>query len=660
MSARDHIRQSLSAVTPLTGGCILLALIYLIEFYTGVSGSVGYVLTVLLILWFSWSNPYVSWIGVLATLLMVAGFFMIENNTYIAIVINRLLAIVTIWIAVIFVNRYRKLAEDEVVRKHQLQALFENASEGMIFTDSMGKIVRVNPAAEKMFGYNPGELVGKEIEVLVPDKFMRSHVRQRTELFHDPKPRPKGSGRELQARRRDGMEFDTEISLSYFLDRKQVFYIAFIVDISERKKQEKLIEANVANIKKLNFELDGKVKQRTSELETALIKLASTNTDLVREIAERTNIEERLVKSQQLYSAIARNFPEGVIGVLNREMKYVLADGQELKKIGFSSCNPLDQPIFGTENAALTAYAEAMLSGVFQGEPASFDIDLRDQAYNLIAVPLPDGEMHVNEILVVIKNITERKMAERKLVKTIEKEKELGALKSRFVTMASHEFRTPLSTMLSSVFLLQNYTGDKYEAQKKTHLERIKRSIQTLTELMNDFLSIGSLDEGGQIKVSYSRVEINSFLKDLVGELHSIKKPGQQIDFSFAGQDATLMMDRVILTNILRNLVSNAVKYSPDETSIKVSCSLAVDYLIISIEDHGIGIPDQEQPEIFKRFYRAENVTNIQGTGLGLNLVKKYVKLLNGTIAFKSKVNEGTTFTLTLPVRFEEETEMAN
>jgi PAS domain S-box-containing protein len=660
MQAHDNMRRFVSALTPLTGGCILLALIYLVEYYSGVSGSVGYVLTVLLILWFSWSNRYIGWIGVVATVLMVGGFFMIDNNTYIAILINRLLAIATIWIAVIFVSRYRKLVEDEVVRKHQLQALFENATEGMIFTNALGKIVRVNPAAERMFGYETGELVGKEIEVLVPDKLMKSHVGQRAALFHNPKSRPKSSGRELPARRKDGKEFDTEISLSFFRDRDQVFYIAFIVDISERKKQEQIIEANVASIRRLNLDLDGKVKQRTLELETALRDLESTNVDLTHEIAERRNIEERLVKSQQLYSEIARNFPEGVIGVLNRDMRYILADGQELKNIGFSVINPLGEPLFGRENTALTAQAETMIAGVFQGEGVSFDLDLKEQSYNLIAVPLPDVGEQVHEILIVVKNITERKMAERKLLSAIEKEKELGALKSRFVTMASHEFRTPLSTMLSSVFLLQNYTGEKYETQKKVHLDKIKRSIETLTEMMNDFLSIGSLEEGGRIKVAYSRVQINSFLKELVSDLHSLKKPGQQVSFSFSGEDVALMTDRVILTNIIRNLVSNAVKYSPAEASIRVNCTVEANKLMISVEDEGIGIPENEQSEIFKRFYRAENAANIQGTGLGLNIVKKYLKLLDGTIEFVSKVNEGATFTVTLPVRLEQETAMAN
>lgn len=643
------MRLSFSSLTPFTGGFFLLVLIFLIEHYTGVSCSGGYVLTVLFTLWFSWGNRYTSALGFFATLLLVAGFFTIEDSTELAIAVNRGLSVLTIWLAVIFANRYRVLFEEDAVQERQLQALFDNATEGIIFTDSRGDIVRANPAAEKMFGYEPDELQGKKIEVLVPDRYMKDHVRERERLLRAPEAKPKGFGRELLARHKSGTEFTSEISLSFFHDHKQVFYIAFVVDISERKKQEQLIAANIENIKRLNSALDAKVKLRTSELEIALHKLERGNRDLMREVAERRKIDERLKKSQQLYTAIARNFPEGVIGVLDKDMRYVLAEGQELEKIGFTDENPIGQGLFSKGNHALTQNVERLIKNVFRGERVSFDVEVKENVYNLVSVPLPDVEGAVNEILVVMKNITASKLAQRELERAIKKEKELSNLKSRFVTMASHEFRTPLSTMLSSVFLLENYTREKYELQKQVHLERIRRSIQTLTEVMNDFLSIGRLEEG-EIRAVYSEVDVKRFMNDAVAELNAIKKPGQQIASEFFGSECFIMIDRQMVNNILRNLVSNAVKYSPEGALIRLSTTVRNGELKIAVEDEGMGIPEEDQPEIFKRFYRAENVTNIQGTGLGLNIVKKYLKLLNGTIRFHSKVNEGTTFTVRIPV----------
>lgn len=643
------MRRFLSSLSPFSGG-LLLAVMFFIEYYTGVSNSVFYVLVVLVILWYSWETPFVTWAGIMASAFIVTGFFVIDNSTHPSILVNRVMAITTVWLSVIFVNRYKKLSENEDVQKRQLQALFDNATEGVIFTSSQGEIVRINPAAEKMFGYQTGELLGQRIEALVPDRFVKNHLGARKNLFQRPVNKPKGSGRELEAKCKSGKEFVAEISLSYFFDRQEVFYIAFIVDISDRKKQEAIIQANVNSIKRLNEALDAKVKQRTSELEVTLRKLELTNSRLTSEIAERKKAEEHLIKSKQLYTAIAKNFPEGVIGVLDKDLRYLLAEGKELQTIGFIHSNPVGERLFNDEDPEIIANAEEKMANVFHGESVSFDLDLKNNVYNLIAAPLPDAQNQIHEILVVMKNITERKIAERKLVRAIEKEKELSAMKSRFVTMASHEFRTPLSTMLSSVFLLQNYTGEKYEEQKKTHLDRIRRSIQTLSELMNDFLSIGQLEEG-QIKTIYSAVEIRSFLCDTVIELNSIKKAGQAINVEFAGQEVRVMTDRQMLTNILRNLLSNAVKYSSADAPIFLRASVADGELTISVQDEGIGIPEQEQGDIFKRFYRAENAANIQGTGLGLNIVRKYVKLLKGNIDFKSKLNEGTTFTVRLPVK---------
>lgn len=633
----------------LVAGLLLLAVIFLIELNSGISGTVGYVLTILFILWFSTNTRAIAWVGVVATVFMSFGFFILTNNTVAGIAINRVLGIITIWLAVFYAYRYRKLSEVENEQKRQLQALFENASEGIIFTNSKGIIVRVNAAAERIFGYEPATLLGKPVETLIPSKLREDHETERKRMTANPELRPKGNGRELPAIRKNGEEFYAEISLSYFCERNEIFYIAFVVDVSERKRQEKIIGENLSNISRLNEELDAKIRERTAELQDTMRKLEAVNHDLSKEVSDRKKAELRLIKSQQLYEAIAHNFPDGVIGVLDRNLTYVMAGGRELQQIGFPNGHPVGHRIFDEHNSELSAQAEITLRSVFSGEKITLDIDLNNNSYNLIAVPLPDAHGEINEILVVMQNITDRKQVERRLIKTIEKEKELSSLKSKFVTMASHEFRTPLTTMLSSVFLLENYTGQRYEEKKRAHFDRIKRSIRILTELMNDFLSLEKLEEG-KVKVVYSPVDVKNFLEDIISEFNPVKKPGQNILLEFSGDNVEVTTDRQLLTNIMHNLVSNAIKYSGENKEIRISARHVNDCLKISVMDRGIGIPEDEQRDIFKRFYRAENAGNIQGTGLGLNIVKKYIKLLNGSINFKSKQNEGATFTIRLPM----------
>ncbi len=256
--------------------------------------------------------------------------------------------------------------------------------------------------------------------------------------------------------------------------------------------------------------------------------------------------------------------------------------------------------------------------------------------------------------------IQERKLAEEALKESMEelertkqevinslvKEKELSELKSRFVSMASHEFRTPLTTVLSSANLIAKYTeSDQQEAREK-HIHRINKSVQNLTNILNDFLSLEKLESGAQ-KVNFSTVDLNELLQEIVEEMSQNLKKDQ--DILLNGTAPTIQTDEHILKNILFNLISNACKYSNEGDKIEINIEVE-DKLMIHITDHGIGIPQEEQVNLFERFFRAANVTNIQGTGLGLNIVKKYADLLKGDISFTSTEGQGSTFTLTLPL----------
>lgn len=228
------------------------------------------------------------------------------------------------------------------------------------------------------------------------------------------------------------------------------------------------------------------------------------------------------------------------------------------------------------------------------------------------------------------------------LTHLLEREKELNDLKSRFVSMASHEFRTPLSAISSSIYLVEQYaeTGDAEKRQK--HILRIRSSVKNLIDILNDFLSLDKLEQG-KIELAKEAIQFPEFTHDIIEEVSNLYKRGQGIIYVHTGENE-LIQDKKILKNILLNLLSNAIKYSPEDKDIYFETSITGGKAMFVVQDGGIGIPEDEQKNLFTKFFRATNAVNIQGTGLGLNIVKRYLELLHGTIEFKSNPEEGTTF----------------
>ncbi len=245
------------------------------------------------------------------------------------------------------------------------------------------------------------------------------------------------------------------------------------------------------------------------------------------------------------------------------------------------------------------------------------------------------------------KSLDDLKEAEREILKSLEREKELGELKSKFVSMASHEFRTPLTTILSSANLIGKYQEGDQQASREKHIERINKSVQNLTGILNDFLSMEKL-ESGITRVDKREVNLELLVKEVCEEMEGTLRKDQQLVIE--SEAATVLSDEHILKNVLINLISNASKYSSEGDPIHVSALVEEMEVCLKVIDRGIGIPESEQKNLFERFFRADNVTNIQGTGLGLNIVKKYVELLGGKIEFKSKEGEGSTFCVRIPL----------
>ncbi len=240
------------------------------------------------------------------------------------------------------------------------------------------------------------------------------------------------------------------------------------------------------------------------------------------------------------------------------------------------------------------------------------------------------------------------KNSEEELKVALQKEKHLNEMKSRFLSMASHEFKTPLSAILSSASILARYTTTEQQEHRVRHIAKIKKMIRQLNDVLNDFLSVERM-EGNEINVSPSGFDLHQFIVGVVDEMESVLKSGQSISVKYLAKEAQIQQDSNILRIILRNLLSNSIKYSEPGQLIELKVQTKGDLFVINIKDKGIGIPEDEQPYIFTRFYRSSNASNIQGTGLGLAIVERYVHVLGGKISFQSQEGEGSIFEIKLP-----------
>ena len=492
--------------------------------------------------------------------------------------------------------------------------LFLNAAEGMILTDYSGIIVEINPRCSEMFGYKEKELLGERIEILIPQKRRHKHENQRNKYLDKPDNRSMGIGMNLSGEKKNGDVFPVEIGLNYFGKGKSMKVMALITDISARIEIEN-------RINELNEQLEYKVEERTQEL----------------------------LRSQNLYVAIARNFPDGTISVFDKNLNYIFFEGKELYEAGIESEKLIGTSIKDRLPEDVKNKVIEHLNNVFKGERGNMEFETKNQVFEINAVPLVTPKGKINQILVVERNITKQKRAEDEIINALTQERALNELKSRFVSMASHEFRTPLSTVLSSISLISKYNNGENEEKVNKHIGRIKSSIHNLTGILNDFLSLDKLEEG-KIRTKQAEIQIKDAIDDLIDELEAVLKKGQEINVKYDIDTDMILIDTQILKNVLINLTSNAIKYSPENTEIKLFVTIKNSKLTLKVVDQGIGIPEDEQKHMFERFFRAKNVTNIGGTGLGLNIVKKYVELLNGDITFSSELRKGTTFTVQLPL----------
>ena len=259
-------------------------------------------------------------------------------------------------------------------------------------------------------------------------------------------------------------------------------------------------------------------------------------------------------------------------------------------------------------------------------------------------------EAKVEERTAILKEALQKlEQSQIELSEALDKEIELNEIKSRFVSMASHEFRTPLSTVLSSASLLSKYTETGEQDKRNRHIEKIKNSVKQLNDILEDFLSLGKLDEG-KVLVHTTSFNLKELISETIEDMRGLLKKNQQIIYNHDGE-IEAVLDKKLLKNIIINLITNAIKFSNDEATIEIKSTGKNGKAGIAITDHGIGISKEDQEHLFSSFFRGANAVNITGTGLGLHIVKRYVDLLGGNISLQSELNKGTTININIPIK---------
>ena len=387
-----------------------------------------------------------------------------------------------------------------------LAAIIQNAIDGIITINERGLIELINPSACKLFGYQPDEVIGKNISMLMPSPDKDQHDEYLARYQRTGQARMIGIGREVQGCRKDGTVFPFRLGLSEVQYSGRKIYTGFIHDLSKEKEAEDLLKDYALHLEEL--------------------------------VEERTHSLNESVQALQ----------------------------QAKEEIGVS----------------------------------------------------------------------------------LEKEKELSLLKSRFVSIASHEFRTPLTSIQLSASLIEKYAESFHTVNIAKHVAKIKSAVFNLTAILNDFLSIEKIESGKEEPV-YSDFNLVKFSEEITQEMQVMAKQNQNIIYHHTGTKNSVRLDRNLLKNCISNLITNAIKYSGENTLIAFNTAISVDSCVITVKDNGIGIPEADQKHLFEAFFRAHNTGTIPGTGLGLNIVARYTELMNGTIDFKSTVNKGTLFTITFP-----------
>jgi PAS domain S-box-containing protein len=439
-----------------------------------------------------------------------------------------------------------------------------------------------------------------------------------------------------------------------------VDYISKPFDVAEvlaRVENQIAIQDARNEVQILNEALEQRVTERTSQLEIVNHQLKVTNQALQQEITERRQAEEQL----HLFDSVVVNSNDVVLitkaepieevdfgpKIIYVNHAFTVMTGYSLDEAIGKTPRILQGP--KTDPAACAEIRKALKAW----QPIHIEIlnyrkDGTEFWSDLNIFPVANDSGLYTHWVGVQRDVTHRKHQEQEILKALEQEKELNELKSCFVSTASHEFRTPLSTILSSIELLEYYGHLSTEDENREYFQQIRTAINRMTELMSDVLTLEKTD-GGKMEVNPIQLNLEQFCHSLIAEIRLGSKRQHNISFLLRGQCSQGILDEKVLRHIFGNLLSNAIKYSTAESEISFEVIRNKHEVIFQVRDQGIGIPEEAQQRLFEPFFRAKNVGTISGTGLGLSIVKRLVEIHGGRIDVESQVGKGTIFTVVIP-----------
>ncbi|WP_417236659.1 PAS domain S-box protein [Bizionia paragorgiae] len=517
--------------------------------------------------------------------------FTIEGNNFVMALIDD-------------VSERKEIEKNLMLKSSALQS----ASNGIVITDALqddNPIIYFNSAFRDLTGYSNEEIINRNC------RFLQGEDREQAGVQTLRNAIKKGKSCQVRLRnyKKDGTLFWNDIYIMPIVNDEGVVtnYISIQSDVTEEIKSEGQ-----------RHHLEHIIKQSLNEI--------------------------------YVFDAITLKFLNVNYGA-QKNLGYTLKELQNM--------TPLDLKVYDNEQGFRKRIASLLND---DSEKIEFEtLHLRkDGSVYPVEVHLQLSKLGGEQVFVaIVLDITERKNYTEKLEKTVEertkqleaalsKEKELNELKTKFLSLVSHEFKTPLSGILTSSMLLGKYKRTEDQEKRDKHVKIIGDKVQYLTTILNDFLSLERL-ETGRLNYQFSHFKLSKVIDAVIYNANMLLKDGQFIKYPDNIDHLSLYQDEKILAVVLSNLINNSILYSEPHTVISITVHQDDQITTIAVEDQSIGIPLEDQKNIFERYFRARNVSTIQGTGIGLNIVKNHLENLGGTVRFTSEENVGTTFTITIP-----------